>query len=659
MNFSKPFDNSILTFLNKTPQPQVEEDSNYHWYKLYQDTLNNNLNYKNEELLCAEGIKLMKHVKEIETKQDIFNKLVELYPKRPDLYYYIGFELREIDLQSAVNYFEKSYNLCNSNLENVIELCNCLLGTHQKNKIYSLMKKNKNFDKFVEDYRFNFLYIESLDKNSFYQKSFYLKKNISILLKKNLEPLKQKYHIIRCRCDLINTYEILGQFDNAAKLNEQNLLEYEPLNILQTPREYTLEEKEIYTNVLSRYAYSSNFVYDPIPNEIYYAYDAYMKKNPIKLTHKQNRKPRIGYISSDFINHAVSMFILPILKNHNTEDFDIYLFTNSIHTDHELFIEFDYTYFLINKMEPLEIANLIKKHNIDILIDLNGQTTGNSLEVLTYKPAPVQMTYIGYLNTTGLSCIDYKITDSVCDNVNTTQYYSEKLLRMPRSCYLFKNYYQKEKIKPKITETQIILGSLNREEKINKHVLNTWKTIMKNCPNTTIMILLNAKYDIEKRLDFYMKHLNVSKERLILIPVVFYNEQHLYYELLSKIDILLDAFPHSSMTTSCNALNNSIPVVTYLKPNIHLHNTTASILLECGLPELVTYSEEEYISKVEELVNNPKQIDTYKETIHDAFIKAMDPEPFMKEYEAMLTKVYEEDVLHGSSLISVPSKIVP
>jgi len=614
------------------------------FFKLYQYTLNNNLNYQNEELLCEEGVKLMKHVKEIETKKDIFNKLVELYPKRPDLYYYIGFELKNIDIENALNYFKKSYSLNNSNLENVIELSNSLIETKQYQTLYELMEKNKNLQTFLNDYRFIILYLECFNKLSIYKQLYYLKKAISLMNMMN-NSKKLEIQIIKCTCNLINTYEKLGQLDNAAKLNEKNLIDYEPLKILNSNQSYTEYEYAIYTNILSRYFYSSNFVYDLISNEIYYAYDAYMKKDPIKMTHKKNRKPRIGYVSSDFIKHAVSMFILPILQNHNIEDFDIYLFTNSPHTSDDLFINLDYTYYLINDMTSLEIANLIKKHNIDILIDLNGHTTGNSLEAFTYKPAPVQITYIGYLNTTGLSCIDYKITDSICDVENTTQYYSEKLLRMSRCCYLYGSYYQSDEIKPKITEEQIVLASFNREEKSNKHVLNAWKTIMKNCPNTIIMIILNAKYDVEKRLDFYINKLDISKDRIILIPQILYSDEDIYYELYSKIDILLDTYPYSGITTTCSALYNSIPVVTYLKPNIHLHNTTASILLECGLPELVTYSEEEYISKVEELVNNPNQIDSYKEIIHDKFIKAMDPLPFMKEYEAMLSRVYEEDVL--------------
>jgi protein O-GlcNAc transferase len=616
------------------------------FFKLYNDTLNNKMIHKNEELLIAEGIKLMKHVKDINTKEEIVQKLVELYPNRPDLYYYIGFEFKTINIDKAFDCFEKSYNINNSNIENVIELSICLVKKKHHGKLVKLMEENSNLNTFLEDYRFIILYVDTLDKISLYKQVYYLKKAVSIM---NTNSKKNWGNIARCQCNLANVYEKLGQLDNAEKIYQQNLVEYESTQILKNSKQsYTDEEIHIHTNILSSCIYGSNLVYDTLANDIYYAYEAFMKKQSIKTIHKHNKKPRIGYISSDFINHAVSSFILPILQNHDIEKFDIYLFTNSPFTSNDLFINLEHTYFLITNMTSLEIVNLIKKNNIDILIDLNGITTGNSIDALTYKPCPVQMTYIGYLNTTGLSCIDYKITDYVCDVENTTQYYSEKLLHMNRCCYLYNgSYYQSIKINPKSTCDKIVLAAFNREEKMNKYVIESWKIILKKCPNTRLMILLNAEYDVEKRLDFYIKKLNVSKDRLVLIPYINSNlDSNNYYELYSKVDILLDTYPHSGMTTCCNALYNSIPVVTYSKPNIHLHNTATDILLHCGFPELVSYSEEEYINKVEELVNNPKKIDCYKKTIHDKFVKSMDPVPFMKDYEALLTSVYEKDILY-------------
>jgi predicted O-linked N-acetylglucosamine transferase (SPINDLY family) len=195
-------------------------------------------------------------------------------------------------------------------------------------------------------------------------------------------------------------------------------------------------------------------------------------------------------------------------------------------------------------------------------------------------------------------------------------------------------------VKPReLSDRTIILGSMNKENKMSQETLNTWCDILRECPNTKLLIKLDTFDNIEERKTFYMERLKTCENRILIVPK---QQNAEYYQLFSHIDILLDPFPYSGTTTTCNALFNSIPVVTLYHKGYHAHNVSASILKHSGLSELVAYSFDEYISIVKELVEHPKKISEYKRTIHGKFREGMmDGARFMKGYEESLIKVLE------------------
>jgi predicted O-linked N-acetylglucosamine transferase (SPINDLY family) len=279
----------------------------------------------------------------------------------------------------------------------------------------------------------------------------------------------------------------------------------------------------------------------------------------------------------------------------------------------------------------LECTSYIYNNQIDILIDLDGYTSSNHLEIFSKHPAPIQMTYLGYPNTLGLDFIEYRITDNYADDAKSLQIFSEKLLRMPRCFLLFKSVIQSTPIPYRsVDPTCIVLGSLNRENKTTDDVLSVWKRTLEALPNTKLLIKLDGIDSLEERKERYITHLGVPEERLILIEKCDNDE---YLTLYHRIDILLDTFPYSGTTTSCNALYNSIPVVTMFHKNYHAHNVTSSILINCGFKELITYSKDDYVNKVIELCNTPEKINEYKKTIGKPFSELMNPTEFMKDYE--------------------------
>jgi predicted O-linked N-acetylglucosamine transferase (SPINDLY family) len=279
---------------------------------------------------------------------------------------------------------------------------------------------------------------------------------------------------------------------------------------------------------------------------------------------------------------------------------------------------------------------MIYDDKIDILFDLNGHTDGSRLDVFALNPAPVQITYIRYPNTTGLKSMHYRLTDNISDHPETRQSYSEKLVYLPSFFLLFKSILQTAPIVSRKTDDTIYLGSLNKENKSSPDVIRVWKEIMKNNKNTKIIIKTNGLID---RTEYYKNALGVTEDRLILNNSLSNDE---YVALFSKIDILLDTFPYSGTTTTCNALYNSIPVITLYNKDYHSHNVSSSILIRCGFPELVAQTFQEYVGKTTSLIKNTAQIDVYKTTIHMAFNKYMNASQFMRSYEETLIGLYNE-----------------
>lgn len=258
----------------------------------------------------------------------------------------------------------------------------------------------------------------------------------------------------------------------------------------------------------------------------------------------------------------------------------------------------------------------------------------NRLGIFALQPAPVQITYLGYPNTTGLNTIQYRITDAIADHPDTTQQYSEKLIRLPGCFLLYKSMTQQTPTTPRKTQpNQIILGAVNKENKNSPFVLETWKRILAECPTTKILIKLETFDNNEERMVFYTSRLDVPRTRIVLLNKLS-NEN--YNRLFTMFDILLDTFPYSGTTTTCNALHNSVPVVTLYHKDHHCHNVSASILTNAQLPELVAQTQDEYVEIVKDLVNRPERIDAYKATIHKKFAELMEPTNFLKSYEREL-----------------------
>jgi predicted O-linked N-acetylglucosamine transferase (SPINDLY family) len=570
---------------------------------------------------------------DLSVKENVLSKLIEIYPNEPAFYYYMGYCFKDVDPNKAVTFFEKSYDLNPYNIENLIDYCNALHNTGNSKKVIQ-MDKSIPFGDYLKDYRLLNVFVNCKYKEGYY-KDLLSQLLFMIKLQTNTEPVS-----------LIDKEFVVSTYMNTGHIFS-NLCDHEN-SMVYTEKAFNLSEK---FNLTSKTKFGCLQNYIALENYKYHDHVSHYNKallinrlypNIIKYefnnSNKKKTKIRIGYVSSDFFNHAVSNFILPILKNHNTELFEIFIFDNKENV-HSRMLNLNLTSYPIFDLSDEEAANLINRCEIDILFELNGYTDNSRLGIFSLNPAPIQIAYLGYPNTTGLQGIQYRITDNISDNENSMQKYSETLIKMPKCFLIYNSVNQMLPITPRKTKEMVILGSLNNEKKNSKEVLKTWKTILEICPNTKLLIKLMAYDDILERQKYYMHNLNVTKDRLILITKL---DDNGYNKLFSMVDILLDTFPYSGTTTTCNSLYNSIPVVTMYHKDYHSHNVSSSILKNAGLDDLVTYNNEEYISLVKKLVENPLQIDEYKQIVGKKFADSMNSTEFMISFEKKLKELYEK-----------------
>jgi predicted O-linked N-acetylglucosamine transferase (SPINDLY family) len=566
---------------------------------------------------------------DINAKIFILEKMITLYPEDYELYYRLGKVYKGASKEKELLWYKLCFSIKPDYPDNFFDLCDLLLDMGFSNHVFTL-NKNNQFEKFMKEPKFLTVYTRCNLVNLKYENG--LKCLIDLIKINASKPCITDYdknekwrnyhdagYLFCAKCDVDSSIKYSEKaYELSLKFNlelQKKLLSFQ--NILCFSDYKYCDNDKLFNRYLE--------INKLIPDSPTFSF-----KNRIK-----NNKIRIGYLSSDFVMHSVSNFILPIIKNHDQTLFEIFLFANCDTVIDSYKID-GVKINNISNMDNKYAAKLINDCKIDILVDLNGHTVKNKLEIFTYNPAPIQITYLGFPNTTGLKSIKYRITDGIADSPLTKQLYSEQLIRLPK-CFLLFDPIHPFKPNPRKTKDKIVLGAINKENKSNDELLKLWGDILRRCPNTVILFKLESYDDKENRTTFYMDKLGVSKDRLIVLNKLN-NED--YEKVFTMFDILLDPFPYSGTTTTCNALYNSVPVVTLYNPDYHVNNVSSSLLINSGFPELVANSNEEYLNIVVDLVNNPNKIDEYKKTIRDSFLRLMEPKPFMNSYEHELKRIY-------------------
>jgi protein O-GlcNAc transferase len=363
---------------------------------------------------------------------------------------------------------------------------------------------------------------------------------------------------------------------------------------------------------------------------------------PHKNDRDRSRRLRIGYVSGDFRNHSVSRFFLPLLENHDRDKFEIFCFSNSAIADKvtETIRAYSKQILDIHRQTDESTAELIRGHNIDILVDLSGHSAQNRLLVFARHPAPVQITYLGFLATTGLSTMDYRFTDPHLDPPGTNDaYYAEKSIRLRQTywCYPLEEPASPIAPPPGLSACRVTFGCLNNFFKVSPDALDLWIELLRQVPGSGL--LLHA-YEGEHRhrTREIVRQQGIDPMRLEFVGKVQLSD---YFKLYDQIDVALDPFPYVGGTTTCDALWMGVPVVT-LAGRQAIGRGGVSLLTNVGLPELIARNKEEYVSIAVGLAKDVSRLAELRGTLRQRMKASplMDAPGFAKDVEAAYRDVW-------------------
>jgi protein O-GlcNAc transferase len=376
--------------------------------------------------------------------------------------------------------------------------------------------------------------------------------------------------------------------------------------------------------------------------------DHLLDRRPHKNERDRDKRLRIGYVSPDFRDHSAAMFLEPLLEAHDRSQFDIYGYSNVERQDATT----DRLRGLVDHWRPIldygdeQAAELIRTDGIDILVDLAGHTAGHRLLVFARRPAPVQVTWLGYPNTTGMAAMDYRITDAWTDPPGESdRWHSETLVRLPGGFLC----YQPPSDSPPVSDLParatgyVTFGCFNNSAKISAAVLDAWSEILKVVPEARLLLKSQQLSDphLQRRYEREFQVRGVDPQRVETIERIESRRGHL--ELYGRVDVGLDPFPYNGTTTTCEALWMGVPVVV-LAGDRHAGRVGVSLLSQVGLNGLIAKDVENYVSVATALATDPVRCSSLRVSLRERLNSSSlcDSAGFARRIEAAYRRIWGE-----------------
>ena len=382
----------------------------------------------------------------------------------------------------------------------------------------------------------------------------------------------------------------------------------------------------------------------------------------MKRAPKRRGKIRVGYISPDFTFHIVALFSFAFFTHFDKSRFEV--FGYSLAGENAMASELSShasAWRYVGGGTPAEIAERIRADEIDILFDLAGHSANNALPVLALRPAPVQISGIGYFDTTGLSAVDYFLTDAYIDPMGENDdCFTEKLLRLPEShlCYRASRAGEKSRIAPLPAREKgyITFGSFNNFAKVTDRVLHLWAKILRAVPRSRLF-LKTAVFDVSDGREEALRRLEAAGIDLARIRTEGHTAE--YLAAYGEVDIALDTFPYPGGGTTCDALYMGVPVVT-LAGTRHGARFGASILANLGLADACcAHTADEYVEKACALAADAAALAVLRRTLRTRMEASplMDAARYMLHLEAAYEKIWAHKL--GEDSKKQRRKLVP
>ena len=604
--------NNVKLMLRDNNRKHIKQ--NYIWSvicnKFQKDIINILLNYRqyimNEHKILLNNSLQYFVANDFGNATNNFNKL-KYFPNLNE-YYVVKlnlavstFKTNNIDI--AKKNFKIAKDLKNDfNVNKNIALIELHRGDNKKFIKYAKEALTLEFDCFFAN-----LLAEKLELDGNYHEAIGMYQNIL-----RIEPTN-----VNCLNNIGNLYLLmLTMIDNIENMMDDTYEKSLKLAIeLKEDRKKELIVSNIIFNNLYNWNLSEEQIFKKATNwSTYFPKEERLSNITNKLSREINneRRIRIGYISTDFITHPVGFMFESILKNHNLKEFEIFCYDNSNksasdNTSKKLRAYNNAIWYNIEGLDDMKTLEIIVNDDLDILVDMMGHTRNTRMNILQYKPARIIVSYFAYPSTNGFPEIDYKISDKYATPPETQKYFVEKLWYLPNGfqCYTPPQEIDGTKNYVRDSKYPLHLACFNNPTKLSIPTIETFANVLKRLPNSKLFLRYlhyKSSYYRECIIRLFVKY-GVERERIDIGHEQLINGLKAY----NNIDIVLDPFPYNGGTISSEALYMNTPFITLAGTN-YVSRVGVSLLSTLGLEKYIANTREEYVDKVEELANNTDEL---------------------------------------------------
>ena len=412
-----------------------------------------------------------------------------------------------------------------------------------------------------------------------------------------------------------------------------------------------VENEKLNSDALSSLCFFNNYMYSWKQSE-YLKYSKllnqilkkYSSNELIDFKINKGNKINLAFISSDIrLKHSITYFLKTVLTEYDKNKYRIYLYLNSAQEDEttKQFKKYVYLTRNITNLDNLSAINTIRNDEIDIMIDLNGFSSNHRLVLLKNRLAPIQISWCGYTNTTGLNEVDYLIADRNLINEKEEDLYSEKIIYLPTIWNCHSGYDEKRTNNniPSNENKFITFGSFNNFLKINEEVIDVWSQILKKVENSKLILKTSIATSNDYMIEKFKKNGVLNSIEFLTFKKSFKDHLSLY----KKIDIALDTFPWNGVTTSFEAIWMGVPVITMKGFNFN-SRCGESINRNAKLENLIAENKLDYINKAVSLAQNKVELEKIRGNIYENALNTalFDKKKFSKSFFECIQKIYKK-----------------
>ncbi len=361
----------------------------------------------------------------------------------------------------------------------------------------------------------------------------------------------------------------------------------------------------------------------------------------------KNRRLRVGYVSGDLRDHAVGHFVQGILKHQNRDKFELHVF-DSYESDNDPVTaelsQLNLKWHGIKGLDTQAACEKVINENIDVLFDLGGYTRGGRTDIFSNRVAPVQVNYLGYPNTSGMSTMDFRLGDSYADLVEFENQNTEQMIRLPHAMWNYQPWSTMANVSKDSAckkNGYVTFGSANNQAKIQPEWLRQWARVLERVPDSRLILKSQglSSNDIVNNILKIFAERGIDKQRIEFRHYSPNREQH--WKEISDFDIALDSFPYNGTTTTCDLLWLGVPVITR-SGNSHVSRTTGSILNTLGLGDWIAYSDDEFVELCVKKAADMESLAELHQSLKNRMTNStlINVESFMPAFESALTEMW-------------------